>query len=145
MWERTSRSSAVLGTIALYTLLANAIPQVESEVPEELSFTGDVSPEQLIEAGEELYNGAGGARPATASARALQISSRTREASARSARAAVSASKEKMRGAYPVDGRRSQRLRGRGLPADHARHVANAFRAQIWSLIAYLQSQGEAR
>ena len=50
----------VLGTIAVYTLLANAIPQVESEVPEELSFTGEVSAEELIDAGEELYAGAGG-------------------------------------------------------------------------------------
>jgi mono/diheme cytochrome c family protein len=49
----------VLGTLGLYTLVANSIPQIQSEVPEELSFTGEVSPEQLIGAGEELYNGAG--------------------------------------------------------------------------------------
>lgn len=50
----------VVGTIGLYTLLANAIPQVESEVPEELTFEGDVSVEQLVEAGEDLFDGAGG-------------------------------------------------------------------------------------
>lgn len=50
----------VLGTVALYTVMANSIPQVESEVPEELTFTGEVTAEQLVAAGEELYNGAGG-------------------------------------------------------------------------------------
>jgi len=50
----------VVGTLALYTWVANAIPQLESEVPQELSFTGEVSEAELIAAGEELYNGAGG-------------------------------------------------------------------------------------
>ena len=61
MW-RTNLTVAliVLGTVGFYTYLANAIPQVESEVPRELSFSGDVSPEQLVQAGEELYQGAGG-------------------------------------------------------------------------------------
>ena len=37
MWGTNLRIlGVVLGTIAAYTLLANAIPQVESEVPEEL-------------------------------------------------------------------------------------------------------------
>jgi mono/diheme cytochrome c family protein len=49
-----------IGTIALYTLVANVIPQIESEVPEELSFTGAVSAAELASAGEELYAGAGG-------------------------------------------------------------------------------------
>jgi mono/diheme cytochrome c family protein len=52
--------AVVLGTVGFYTLLANTIPQVESDVPKELSFTGDVTPEQLVEAGSELYQGAGG-------------------------------------------------------------------------------------
>src|SRR5690606_13849181 len=43
-----------------YTVLANAIPQVQSDVPSELTFGADVTPEQLVAAGEELYNGAGG-------------------------------------------------------------------------------------
>lgn len=50
----------VLGLIVFYTLLANAIPQVQSEVPEELSFSTNVTPEELVAAGEQLYNGAGG-------------------------------------------------------------------------------------
>jgi len=50
----------VLGTLLAYTLLANSIPQVESEVPQELSFGASATPEQLAAAGEQLYNGAGG-------------------------------------------------------------------------------------
>lgn len=50
----------VLGTIGVYTYIANTIPQVESDVPVELTFTGDVTAEQLVQAGDELYNGAGG-------------------------------------------------------------------------------------
>ncbi|CAN5881853.1 hypothetical protein BH23GEM9_BH23GEM9_26310 [soil metagenome] len=50
----------VLGTVAFYTYLANAIPQVESDVPTELVFTGEVTAEQLVQAGDELYHGAGG-------------------------------------------------------------------------------------
>jgi mono/diheme cytochrome c family protein len=50
----------VLALIGFYTLVANAIPQVQSEVPQELSFGADVTPEQLVAAGEQLYQGAGG-------------------------------------------------------------------------------------
>lgn len=49
----------VLGTLGVYTLVASSIPQVASEVPEELSFSGEVSPAELVSAGEELYAGAG--------------------------------------------------------------------------------------
>jgi mono/diheme cytochrome c family protein len=50
----------VLGTLMVYTLLANSIPQIESEVPQELTVGASTTPEQLATAGEELYNGAGG-------------------------------------------------------------------------------------
>ncbi|MEX1181717.1 MAG: c-type cytochrome [Gemmatimonadota bacterium] len=61
MWRTNLKVGLiVLGTVGFYTYLANAIPQVESEVPEELTFTGDVTTEQLVQAGDELYNGAGG-------------------------------------------------------------------------------------
>ncbi|MBX6362265.1 MAG: cytochrome c [Gemmatimonadetes bacterium] len=53
-------AAVVLGTIGLYTVVCNAIPQVESEVPREMNLSGDVTPEQLVSAGEELFNGAGG-------------------------------------------------------------------------------------
>jgi len=50
----------VVGLIVLYTMIANMIPQVQSEVPQELSFGADVTAEQLIAAGDQLYQGAGG-------------------------------------------------------------------------------------
>ena len=52
--------AVVLVTLLAYTSLANMIPQVESEVPRELSFAEGATPEQLVAAGEELYAGAGG-------------------------------------------------------------------------------------
>ena len=61
MWAINLRILAVvLLTLGAYTLIANSIPQVESEVPEELVLGADVTPEQLAAAGEELYHGAGG-------------------------------------------------------------------------------------
>lgn len=61
MWRTNLQAGlVVLVTVGLYTYLANAIPQVESEVPAELTFTGEVTAEQLVQAGDELYNGAGG-------------------------------------------------------------------------------------
>ncbi|HUF13058.1 MAG TPA: c-type cytochrome [Longimicrobiales bacterium] len=61
MWATNLKILAiVLGTVGFYTLIANSIPQVESEVPEELVLGADVTPEQLVAAGEELYHGAGG-------------------------------------------------------------------------------------
>jgi mono/diheme cytochrome c family protein len=50
----------VLGTLAFYTLIANKIPQMQSEVPRALTLGANVTPEQLVAAGDELYHGAGG-------------------------------------------------------------------------------------
>jgi mono/diheme cytochrome c family protein len=52
--------SLVVGTVLFYALLANAIPQVQSEVPQELTLGAEATPEQLVQAGEQLYQGAGG-------------------------------------------------------------------------------------
>lgn len=144
MWGTNLRILAVvLGTVALYTLLANAIPQVESEVPEELSFTGDVSPEQLIEAGEELYNGAGGCTACHG-------------LGTRAPNLLTSQGSE-----GPIGARCGQRVEGEDCKAylhqsmvDPGAYVVEGFQpimpdmsrtlseAQIWSMIAFLQSQG---
>jgi cytochrome c553 len=50
----------VVLTLAAYSLVANMIPQIESEVPEELDLSGEVTAGQLVAAGERLYSGAGG-------------------------------------------------------------------------------------
>jgi mono/diheme cytochrome c family protein len=52
--------AVILGTVTLYTVLASAIPQVESEVPQELTLGADFSIDELVAAGEDLYQGAGG-------------------------------------------------------------------------------------
>jgi len=49
----------VIGTIGAFTLVANIIPQVQSEVPAELVFGADVSPEVLTLSGQILFEGAG--------------------------------------------------------------------------------------
>jgi cytochrome c len=51
--------AVVIGCLGVFTWVANAIPQIQSDVPSELVFTGDVSAEELVGAGEELFNGAG--------------------------------------------------------------------------------------
>jgi mono/diheme cytochrome c family protein len=53
-------AGVVIGTLAFYTLLANSIPQVQSEVPRAIAMGPDVTPEQLVHVGEQVYNGAGG-------------------------------------------------------------------------------------
>jgi len=52
--------AVVLGTILAFTLVANVIPQVQSDVPEDIAFGADVTPEELVDAGRSLYEGAGG-------------------------------------------------------------------------------------
>lgn len=51
---------AALVVIGFYTMVAHVIPQLESEVPEDLALGSDVTPEALVAAGEQVYNGAGG-------------------------------------------------------------------------------------
>jgi mono/diheme cytochrome c family protein len=61
MWATNLKiSGVVLGTLALYTLIANKIPQVQSEVPRALTLGADVTPEQLVQAGEQVFTGIGG-------------------------------------------------------------------------------------
>ena len=61
MWSINLRIfGIVLGTLALYTLIANKIPQVQSEVPRALALGANVTPEQLASAGDQLYHGGGG-------------------------------------------------------------------------------------
>ncbi len=72
----------VILLLGLYTLVANAIPQVQSEVPQELSFEGTVTPEQLVSAGEQLFQGRAAARRVMGWARAHPTCSRMRRARA---------------------------------------------------------------
>src|SRR6266700_3250836 len=61
MWVTNAKIvGIVLGTLALYTLIANKIPQVQSEVPQALTLGANVTPEQLVSAGEKVFTGIGG-------------------------------------------------------------------------------------
>ena len=61
MWATNAKIvGIVLGTLALYTLIANKIPQVQSEVPQALTLGANVTPEQLVAAGQRVYTGIGG-------------------------------------------------------------------------------------
>ncbi len=59
LWTNVKILLVVLGTLGTFTVVANSIPQVESDVPEELTFSGEVTAAELVTAGEELYDGAG--------------------------------------------------------------------------------------
>ncbi len=60
MWATNLKVLALaLAVVGFYTLVASIIPQLESEVPEELALGDDVTPEQLVVAGERVFNGAG--------------------------------------------------------------------------------------
>ena len=50
----------VFAMIVFYAFLANAIPQVQSEVPQELSLGAAATADELVAAGEALFSGAGG-------------------------------------------------------------------------------------
>ncbi len=135
--------AVVVGTIGLYTLIANSIPQIESEVPEELSFTGDVTPEQLIGAGQELYEGAGGCTAChglgtrapnllTAQGSAGPIGARCGErVPGTDCKAYLYQSMTEPNG-YVVEGFQP-------IMPDVRRTLSNE---QIWALVAYLESQG---
>lgn len=61
MWKTNLKVVlTALAVIGFYTAVAHMIPQLESEVPESLDLSGDVTPEALVAAGERVYNGAGG-------------------------------------------------------------------------------------
>ena len=61
MWATNLKVvGVVLGTLFLYTLICNKIPQMQSEVPQKLSLGANATPEQLAAAGEKVFNGIGG-------------------------------------------------------------------------------------
>jgi len=133
----------VLGTLALYTLIANKIPQIQSEVPQSLSFGANVTSEQLVAAGDKLFNGAGGCTACHGLG----------------TRAPNLVTDEK--GAGPIGARCGKRETGKsckqylfesldnptayvvaGYQPIMPRMTAQLSPPQIWSLIAFLESQG---
>jgi len=132
-------------TIAAYMVVANVIPQVESEVPPDVAFGADVTPEELVEVGQQLYEGAGGClacHAETPGARGPNI-------------------RTDYRGQGPIGVRCEDRVPGLDCkeylyqalvrPGDH---VVDDYplimpptdrtltQPQVWALVAYLQSHG---
>lgn len=144
MWQTNLKVVlVVLVTVGLYTGVANWIPQVQSEPPEELTFSGDVSPEELVAAGEQLFLGAGGC--------AACHGSGTRAPNLRTSEAELGT----------IGERCGDRVPGQDCKAylhaslvDPTAHVVEGYgaimpdasrtlsSAQVWSLVAYLQSLG---
>jgi mono/diheme cytochrome c family protein len=61
MWATNLKVvGVVLGTLFVYTLICNKIPQVQSEVPQKLTLGANATPEELAAAGEKVFNGIGG-------------------------------------------------------------------------------------
>lgn len=61
MWKTNLKVLAVtLVVLAFYTMVANVIPQLQSEVPEALDLSSGVTSEALVAAGERIFSGAGG-------------------------------------------------------------------------------------
>ena len=135
--------SVVIGTLAVFTLVANSIPQVQSEVPQELNFGANVSEAELVSSGETLYNGAGGCVAChglgTRAPNLLTDQGGTGTIGARcgdrvsgqDCKAYLYASMTEPN-EYMVEGFNP-------IMPDMRRSLSNA---QIWALVAYLQAQG---
>src|SRR5258708_5522729 len=144
MWAINLRIiGVVLGTLALYTLIANKIPQVQSEVPHALTLGANVTREQLTNAGDQLYHGAGGCTAChglgTRAPNLLTdekgqgpIGSRCGHPEPRRDRKASPYESPTSRGAFAVPGYdRIMPEMGRILSPQ-----------QIWALVAFLESNG---
>jgi mono/diheme cytochrome c family protein len=133
----------VLATLGLFTLVANAIPQVESEVPEELTFSSAVTAEELVAAGADLYDGAGACTTCHGTGtRAPNLLTDEGGTGAIGARCAERVTEQSCKeylwasmvdpGAYVVEGYPP-------IMPDQSRIMSAE---QIWALVAYLQSEG---
>lgn len=133
----------VVATVGVYTLIANAIPQIESDVPQELTFTGEVTAAELVAAGAEIYDGAGGctACHGTGTRAPNMLSDHAGEGAIGS------------RCATRIEGMDCKTYLYEALTDPNA-HVVEGFQPimpdagrtlseeQIWALVAYLQDQG---
>jgi len=144
MWKTNLKVLlVVLGTLGTYTLVASSIPQIESEVPEELAFGADVNEAELVAAGQVLFDGAGGctARHGLGT-RAPNLISDEGGTGTIGQRCATRVEGEDCQEylwksmvdptAYVVEGYDP-------IMADQRRILSNN---QIWAVIAYLQDQG---
>ena len=135
--------SVVLGTLLVFTFVANSIPQVQSEVPADLTFGANVTEAELVSSGEVLYNGAGGCVACHGlGTRAPNLLSDHAGTGLIGVRCAGRVSGQDCKtylylsmtdpGDYLVEGFNP-------IMPDVRRSMSDA---QIWSMVAYLQAQG---
>ena len=144
MWQTNLKVLAVvLGTLAVFTIVSSSIPQLQSVVPEDLSFSSDVTAEELVAAGQNLFEGAGGCADChglgTRAPNLLADEGGTGQIGARCGnRVAGQDCKAYLYtslidpSAYEVDGYIP-------IMADMSRTLSSE---QLWALVAFLQSQG---
>ena len=144
MWQTNLKVLAVvLGTVAVFTIVSSSIPQLQSVVPEDLSFSGDVTAEELVAAGQTLFEGAGGCADChgsgTRAPNLLTDEAGTGQIGVRCAgRVAGQDCKAYLfnslvdPNAFQVDGYIP-------IMADMSRTLSSE---QLWALVAFLQSQG---
>lgn len=144
MWQTNLKVLAVvLGTLAVFTIVSSSIPQLQSVVPEDLSFSGDVTAEELVAAGQTLFAGAGGCADChgsgTRAPNLLTDEAGTGQIGVRCAgRVAGQDCKAYLfnslvdPNAFQVDGYIP-------IMADMSRTLSSE---QLWALVAFLQSQG---
>ena len=129
-------------TIGFYTFIAQIIPQLQSAVPETVDFSGGVTAEVLVSAGDGLFNGAGGCTACHGGSRAPALRADHGGQGPIGARCGDRVSgmicKEYLYaslidpGAFLVD----------GFPAimpDASRQLSQD---QLWAVVAYLENQG---
>lgn len=138
MWKTNLKIvGTVLATLGVYTGISNVIPQVESEVPESVEVSADLSVDEMVSLGEEIYFGAGGCEACHgAGTRAPQLMGEIGQRCAE--RVPEMDCKEYLHesltdpNSYVVDGFQP-------IMPDMETQLSGG---QIWALVAYLQAEG---
>ncbi|GMR12973.1 MAG: hypothetical protein BMS9Abin29_1168 [Gemmatimonadota bacterium] len=144
MWKTNLKVLAVvLGTLAVFTIVSSSIPQLQSVVPEDLSFSGEVTAEELVAAGRALFEGAGGCADChglgTRAPNLLTDEAGTGQIGVRCASRVTGQDCKAYLFNSLVDPNAFQVDGYIPIMADMSRTLSNE---QIWALVAYLQSQG---
>ena len=135
--------AVVLGTLALYTAVANMIPQVQSEVPKAVGDVSSATGDELAAIGQDIYNGSGGCTACHGlGGRAPYILTDERGTGQIGARCATREPGKDCKtylhealikpAAYVAPGYEA-------IMPDFSKTMSPA---QVWSLVAFLQSQG---
>lgn len=144
MWQTNLKVLAVvLGTLAVFTIVSSSIPQLQSVVPEDLSFSGDVTAEELVAAGQTLFAGAGGCADChgsgTRAPNLLTDEAGTGQIGVRCSSRVASQDCKAYLYASLVDPNAFEVEGYIPIMADMSRTLSSE---QLWALVAFLQSQG---